>query len=493
MAELLPSRSDLSYVSASEAAALIRTRRISSREYLQNCLDEVRTHNGALNAVCRLDETRAWERAVAADAATACGERWGPLHGLAMTVKDSWMTAGMVTTSGSPTLADFVPEIDAAPVAKLRAAGAVVFGKTNLPIWAGDVQSYNEVYGTTVNPYDHNRTCGGSSGGSAAALAAGLTPLEVGSDIGGSIRGPSSWSGVCGHKPSYGLVDCAGQIPGPAGTLTQADIAVGGPMARTVDDLVLGMGLLAGPRAWDEPAWHLRLPPARHRRVGDYRVAAWLDDDECEVDQSVREVLEATVVELRRSSIAVDEAARPAGIDFHKASRTFEQLLQGAECAGVDREVFPILAQRAAAHDRTDDSPEVRRARYVTQSHADWLRANERRLQHRRRWAEFFTQWDVLLAPAMCTTAIPHDHRASWDDRSIVVNGRVRPYEDLLQWNGIFGYVWLPATVVPVGTATDGLPVGIQVVGPYLEDLTTLAFARHVEALLGGFRRPPGR
>src|SRR5205814_2283889 len=197
--------------------------------------------------------------AIAADEALARGEDVGPLHGVPMTIKDSWQTAGMRTTSGAPELAEFVPEVDAWPVARLRGAGAVIFGKTNLPIYAGDFQSYNEVFGTTNNPFDLDRTSGGSSGGAAAALACGFTPLELGSDIGGSIRLPSHMSGVMGHKPTYGIVPAHGQIPGPPGTLTQADLAVAGPMARTVADLELGLDLAAGPDRWNGPAWRLEL------------------------------------------------------------------------------------------------------------------------------------------------------------------------------------------------------------------------------------------
>src|SRR5262249_39834644 len=184
---------------------------------------------------------RAGAEAAGPDAAVARGEIRGPLHGVPMTVKDSFQTAGMRTTAGAPELADFVPHEDAWPIARLRAAGAVIFGKTNLPIYAGDLQSYNKVFGATNNPYDLSRTPGGSSGGSAAALACGFTPLELGSDIGGSIRLPSHMSGVVGHKPSYGIVPAHGQIPGPPGTLTLADLAVAGPMARSVEDLELGL------------------------------------------------------------------------------------------------------------------------------------------------------------------------------------------------------------------------------------------------------------
>jgi amidase len=224
---------ELAYTGAIELAEKIRQREISSREAVDYFLARVATLDKPINSVVTVDAERARTEADAADAALARGEARGPLHGVPMTIKDSFQTAGMRTTSGAPELANFIPQEDAWPVARLREAGAIIFGKTNLPIYAGDLQSYNEVFGTTHNPYDVSRTPGGSSGGSAAALACGFTPLELGSDIGGSIRLPSHMSGVVGHKPSYGIVPAHGQIPGPPGTLTLADLAVAGPMART--------------------------------------------------------------------------------------------------------------------------------------------------------------------------------------------------------------------------------------------------------------------
>jgi len=193
---------ELAFLSALAIAKEIRERRISSREALDYFLARVAALDRPINSVVTIDDNRARREASAADAALARGEMRGPLHGVPMTVKDSFQTAGMRTTSGAPELAEFVPEEDAWPVARWREAGAIIFGKTNLPVYAGDMQSYNEVFGTTNNPHNFSRTPGGSSGGSAAALACGFTPIELGSDIGGSIRLPSHMSGVTGHKPT---------------------------------------------------------------------------------------------------------------------------------------------------------------------------------------------------------------------------------------------------------------------------------------------------
>jgi len=269
---------DIAFLSARTIAKQIRDRKISSREALDFFLARVESLDKPINSVVTIDAERARREADEADAALARSENRGPLHGVPITIKDSFQTKGMRTTSGAPELSSFIPTEDAWPVARLREAGAIIYGKTNLPIYAGDLQSYNEVFGTTNNPYDVTRTPGGSSGGSAAALACGFTPLELGSDIGGSIRLPSHMSGVTGHKPSYGIVPAHGQIPGPPGTLTMADLAVAGPMARTVEDLQLGLDIMTTPNRWEHPAWSIKLPPPRHRLLSEYRIAAWGDE-----------------------------------------------------------------------------------------------------------------------------------------------------------------------------------------------------------------------
>ena len=304
-------RSEIHHLSATSLAAAIRERRISSREALDTLAARIERYDPALNLVVTLDLERARRDADAADEETARGKLRGPLHGLPMTIKDSYQTAGLRTTSGAPELGEFVPPQDAVPVARLRAAGAVIFGKTNLPIYAGDVQSYNAVFGQSNNPWDVTRSPGGSSGGSAGALAAGFTPLELGSDIGGSIRNPSHCCGVVGHKPSYRLVPAQGQIPGPPGTLTQADIAVAGPMARSVEDLEVALDILAGPDDWEAVGWKLALPPPRHQRLRDFRLAAWIDDEHCALSSEVARLLHAAVDAIERAGATVARDARP--------------------------------------------------------------------------------------------------------------------------------------------------------------------------------------
>ncbi len=474
---------DLHWWPATRVAAAVRNGEVSATEVLEHLVARIEELDGPVHAVVRWDLDRARAAALVADQAVVDGDELGPLHGVPMTIKDSFQTSGCVTTSGSPELADHVPTEDAWPVARLRAAGAIPFAKTNLPIFAGDIQSYNDVYGTTNNPHDVTRTPGGSSGGSAAALAMGFTSIELGSDIGGSIRVPAHYSGVMGHKPSYGIVPAHGQIPGMPGTLSQADLAVTGPMARHVDDLEVELDVLVGPDRWNEPAWRLELPPARHRELSELRVAAWLDDGHCPVDASTRWVLDELVAKLEAAGGHVDTDARP-GFTLQKADTVFENLLFAALSGGSSRDAIEHMAHAEPS------TPFGRMAVATAARHRAWLADNERRLQIRERWREFFERFDVILMPVQPRNAIPHDHSQPQWDRSVAIDGVDRPYLDLFGWTGPAGVGALPATVVPAGTAGDGLPIGVQIVGPYLHDHTTLQMARIVAELCGGCPRP---
>ncbi len=484
---------EIGYGVAVDHLAKLRAREVGCRELLDQHISRIERLNPAINAVVALDIEGARARADDADAALARGEDWGPLHGLPMTIKDSFETAGLVTTSGAPELAAHVPAADAAAVARLKAAGAIVFGKTNLPIYAADLQTYNDVYGVTNNPWDVSRCAGGSSGGAAAALAAGLTPLELGSDIGGSIRNPAHYCGVFGHKPSYGIVPMRGHIPGPPGALSTTDIAVAGPLARSVEDLELALGVIAGPDQWEGRGWRLEMPPPRHALPGDTRVAAWLDDPGCPIDGEVAAVLEAAVEAIVRSGVAVDRKARP-GFDFLHSHRVYQRLLTPIMADGMSEATLARYAEqtRAMPPESEDDSPTERFRRYAISRHVDWLRADGERAKLRAAWAAFFEDFDILLAPVTPTVAYPHDHQPDWGKRTITVNGKPAPYAEQIAWAGLIGVGMLPSTVAPVGLSASGLPVGMQIVGPYLEDRTALHFARAVAEATGGFRPPPG-
>ncbi len=483
--------SDLGFKSASELAASIRDREISSRELLDHFLARVERLNPRLNAVVTLDVERARDRAYRADAALARGELWGPLHGVPITIKDTIETAGLRTTAGFPPLGDYVPAANAPSVQRLIDAGAVVFGKTNTPTLAADWQTFNPIFGTTNNPWDTARTPGGSSGGSAAAIAAGLSGLELGSDIGGSIRVPSHWNGVYGHKPTYGIVPARGHIPALPGALSEFDLAVLGPIARSAADLDLALALLAGPLADRAVAWRLELPAPRHELLRDFRVAAWLDDAEFAVDPEVRRSLDDTVSALRAAGVRVDEAARPA-FTLAEALDTYLQLLWPIMMGGSPPEVFAGLIDAAAASPAGAKSSELTIARYGTARHRDWLVANEAREQLRAKMAAFFQDYDVLLMPVNQVAAIPHDTREPLSARRIVIGGAEREYFELFPWISVATMTLAPATAAPIGRTRANLPVGLQIVGPYLEDRTSIAFARALAEITAGFEPPPG-
>ncbi|TVR24421.1 MAG: amidase [Ilumatobacter sp.] len=474
---------ELHWRSGTELAAAIRAKEVSSREVLDHLVERIDRLDGPVNSVVHWDLERARATATAADEAVARGDELGALHGVPMTIKDSFQTEGCITTSGAPELAEHVPTEDAWPVARLRDAGAVVFAKTNLPIYAGDIQSYNDVYGTTNNPHDVTRGPGGSSGGSAAALAMGFTPIELGSDIGGSIRVPAHYSGVMGHKPSFGIVPAHGQIPGPPGTLSQADLAVAGPLARTVDDLETELHVLAGPDRWNTPAWRLDLPPSRATELADFRIAAWLDDEHCPVDADTARVLGETVTAIEGAGGRVDTDARP-GFTLAKVDDVFQNLLMMALSGGHERSKIERMAEA------TGDEPMAFVKRATASRHRDWLSYHERRMQIRERWAEFFGDFDAIVLPVHPRPAIPHDHHEPMWDRMVDIGGESKPYGHLFRWTGPAGAAYLPATVVPVGMSADGLPIGVQIVGPYLHDLTTLRLAALVAELMGGCPRP---
>jgi amidase len=473
---------DLGFRSATDLVAAMKDKELGSRELLDHLLDRVEEHNPALNAIVTLDVERARSAADEADAATARGDDLGPLHGLPMTIKDVFETEGLRSTSGAPELMDHVPDHDAGAVARLKAAGAIVFGKTNLPLYAGDLQTFNKPFGATNNPWDLGLVPGGSSGGAAAALAAGLTPLELGSDIGGSIRNPSHLCGTVGLKPSFGIVPQDGYLSGPTG-LSALDINVVGPMARTVDDLELAFDVLAGPGV---PG------PARDT----LRVAAWFDTERSPVDSSMRDVLGAAVDTLRAEQVEVDDTARP-DVDFDEATDLYVQLLYTVMTAstGVDDDTWALATSIVDTPPADDEPILIKAARAIAMRHHEWLRLDERRHEIRDRWAEFFTRYDVLLCPVLQIPAFPHqvdDDPIGVINRTIDVNGAPVSHGELTYWCGLIGMAYLPAAVVPVGFTPDGLPVGVQIVAGFGQDRTALAVAARLEQVFGGFTPPPG-
>jgi amidase len=477
------------FASATRLAAEIRDRRIGCLELLDHYLARAERHNPALNAIIGWQVDQARQRAREADTALARRQVWGPLHGIPMTVKESFDVAGLPTTWGNPVWKDNIAKSNAVVIERLQGAGAVVYGKTNVPLLLMDSQSFNEVYGTTNNPWDAGRGPGGSSGGEAAALAAGLSALGAGSDIAGSLRNPAHYCGVYGHKPTWGIIPMRGHSA--AGTLTPTDISVVGPMARHAEDLELAMRVLAGPDLLQQPAWRVELPPSRHRRLGDFRVALWLDSPLCDIDASVRQRFAAAAAALQTAGATVDETARPP-IEDAEQRRLFMLLLRAATAARLSDKDFAAQREIAATIAPDDMSFRATMARGAAIDHRGWGMANEARTKLRYAWREFFRRFDVLLAPVAATAAFPHDHNPDRDARKITVNGRHVPYGDQRFWAGPASLSYLPATAAPLGLTEAGLPAGLQIIGAEGEDLTTIEFARLLAAEIGGFVRPPG-
>jgi amidase len=485
---------ELSNRSALECLALLRSGEVSSLELVDACIARIEALNQAFNAVVAKDYERARETAQAADAARSSGEDLGVLHGLPITVKDSLETAGLVTTSGAPELRNHVPEEDAVAVHRAIDAGAIVLGKTNLPMYAGDWQSFNAVYGLTNNPWDVTRTVGGSSGGAAASIAAGFVPLEIGSDIGGSIRTPANYCGVYGHKPSHGIIPGRGHIPGPPGTKSEPDLAVIGPLARTAGDLQLAVDVMAGPDMLARDGWTLELPPPRAERLGGFRVGYWLDDPLSPIDSSVRDELEATIEALRPHVKLIDIGAP---FQLERIVPLYLRLLMGV-IGGDMPKPLRMLTRMLLPYYALAEELEIKTnlitknaSRGMHQSHADWNRANEGRTRIRWQCQKLFEDIDVLLTPVGPVTAFPHQTGGNHLSRRLTVNGKKRPYMDHVSWIALATTAYLPATSAPVGVTAEGLPVNIQIIGPHLGDKTTLRFAELVADVRGGFREPP--
>jgi amidase len=475
---------DPALLSARQQAALIRRGKIGCLELLDHYLDRIARHDGRINAVVARNFERGRARAKRLD---RNGNRGCKLFGVPMTVKESFDVTGLPTTWGLAEKRGQIAATDALAVQRLEAAGAVVFGKTNVPPMLGDWQSANPIYGVTNNPWDLARSPGGSSGGSAAALAAGLTGLELGSDIGGSIRQPAHACGLFGHKPSYGLLPTRGHGPDPsvAGSL---DIAVIGPLARSADDLALALGLLAQPDPL-ETALRVALPAPAATSFKGLRVAVWPSDPVTETDAEISDGLAGLAQFLRGQGAKVSLTARPA-FDARQGFAIALQMLGAALSIGPPGSNAGAIA-RAEALAPDDRSANACFTRGAALRHSDFLGLNERRHRLRREWAAFFRDWDVILTPAFASPALPHID-TPLGSRVVAINGRTCAWNDMLFWPLLAGAVHLPATAAPLGQTHAGLPFGMQIIGPLHGDRTTIAVAQLLEKSWRGFVPPPG-
>lgn len=483
---------DLNYGSIGALLSALRARKVSASELLEYTIARIEALDGPINAIIVRDFDRARDAARAADAALGRGDRL-PLLGIPVTLKEPFNVAGLPTTWGFPHFRDFQPAEDALIVSRLKAAGAIVIGKTNIPIGLRDFQSYNEIYGTTNNPWDLGRSPGGSSGGCGAALAAGFSPLSIGSDIGGSIRVPAHFCGVFGHKPSLGLVPLRGYSLPPAPPVPgQGDLAVVGPMARSAADLASALDVIAGPdETRDGIGYRLALPAPRHDELKNFRILVIDTHPLMPTGEAVRSAIGRLAEQLERSGARVARASTSLP-DLAESARLYMKLLNGARSPRLTPAALAEAQGLAAALAPDDRSLEAERARGWGMLHREWLAADAARLQLQQKWYELFREFDAMIYPAAAVPAFPQDQSEPFDARQLDIDGKLYPYADAcFIWADPASTCGLPATAVPIERTASGLPVGVQIIGPYLEDRTPIALAGLIEREFSGFVPPP--
>ncbi|MEU7812286.1 amidase family protein [Pseudonocardia sp. NPDC049154] len=431
-----------------EAVRAVAAGEVSSRELVRLALDRIAA--ASENAVVTVAAERALGEAARRDEDLMADGPVGPLHGVPFTVKDAIATAGIRSTAGAPELGTHVPAEEAPAVRLLRAAGAVLVGKTNCSPWSSDLETRNPVFGVTRNPWDPARTPGGSSGGSAAAIATGLSAFDLGTDIGGSVRIPPAFCGVFGLKPTYGLVPAGGYLDTPAGAADPGpEMNVFGPIGHSAADLGVVLDVLAAPSGGDEAAWSVALPRARPDIPRGLRVAVLDEHPVTTTDPAVVAAVGRVTDRLADAGAIVSRPAPPVPLD---------EIFAGFGTT--------LRAQTVLSHPDAAPLP-VR----------DLVASQRERARQRAAWAEWFTRVDVLLCPAVPTLAFPHDGRGRFRDRMIHCSDGVdRPGLVLTSWTGLASSLYLPALVFPA-EVHRGLPVGVQLVGPRFAEHTLVALA----------------
>lgn len=477
-------------LSATELSARIKSGEISSTEVLIHFIDRIKTHNPAVNAIVTERFDLALKDAEAADKAVTSGVELGPLHGVPMTIKDAFEVEGLSCDVGHPPWAGHISNQNAVVVERLRAAGAIILGKTNTPIFCGDWQSFNAVHGTTNNPYNMAHTPGGSSGGAAAALAAGMTAMEYGSDIGGSIRVPAHYCGLFGHKPTLGLVPARGHVPPAHGMLADGDLSVVGPLAKTTQDLetLLEVTLgICGPAA---QAMQISLQGPRFENANGLRVGIWADDAYCAVDPEIATAIEEAGRQLEKHGARVKNAKPDFDLGWN--TEVYAMLLNPIMGRGFGDSIQKRMQNIVDTAEPNDKDYAILQARGIRLLHKDWLDWNEHRAQLAAKWQAYFEQYDVLLCPVTPSPAMPHMQDSNAYARPFEVNGISRGYMENIVWPGVATVCNLPATSVPLGFHSTGLPIGMQIIGPAFEDKTPIGVARCLEVAGYGFMAPKG-
>ncbi len=474
---------------ATQQAALLRENKLSAAELLDLTLARIEAVNPVLNAVVHCDADGARRAAAEADARLRSGAA-RPLEGLPVTIKDALDVAGMVSTAGHPGLKGRIPTEDAVAVRRLREAGAIIIGKTNVPVFSGDFQAFNPIHGVTNNPWDAAFSAGGSSGGAAAAVATGMTSFEIGTDQGSSVRWPAATNGIVGLKTSWGLVSSWGMVPPPPEKRTErnVELAVVGPMARHAEDLDLLLPILAGPRNAAVAAPGLK-PPRRTEPKG-LRVAVWLDEPFAPVERTVAEGVRRAAALLAGEGALIDEAARPS-FRFEEAYEVFALLNHWIVGYGLPAKIRDKIAAAAGSFAPGDLSHRALQARGMRMTPSLYQEVDQRRKRIIRQWASFFERFDVVLMPCAPVAALAHDHEPNIMARRLDIDGTAVPYLNFLQWAAPAAVGNLPAAAAPAGFTPSGMPRGVQVVAPFLEDRTAIAVAAMLQRLDGGFRAPP--
>ena len=471
------------YATAREMLADLKAKRVSARELLDAHVDRNDEIEARINAVIATDIPRARKDAAAIDEARAKGATLGPLAGIPMTIKDCFDIAGLPAMSGNPALKDRAKTCaDAAVVAAARQAGAVIWGKTNVPFMLSDIQSYNAVNGTTNNPYDVSKVPGGSSGGAAAALATGVTPLELGSDIGGSLRHPANFCGVTSLKPTWGVLSQRGHVPPLIENYDNRDLNVVGPMARNSDDLKLLWSVLRG------------TPEQARRDVKGARVAIWDEEASWPLAREVRDGVARAADALKKAGAHV-EPAKPA-IDGAALMDILTALLTPIVALDMPEALIAAFEgmrendRKLAASGGEGAAPALFRLR-ASAPFREIVAAQIKREAAKLVLADFFKRYDTILMPIDMVTAFPHQQEPSFPERLLEVDGVTVPYPFIINWISLATALHAPSLAVQAGQTAKGMPVGVQLVGPWNGEDRLFDFAAAVEEGTGGFKPPP--
>jgi len=483
---------NLSDMSAIDLLRMLDNREITSQELLEYYLQRVKEHDNDINAIVEINESDARKRAKEADEARKRGEIWGPLHGLPVTVKDVFLVKGFKIAAGTSFYKDYTVDENADVVNRLLDAGAIIYAKTNVPYWAGDWQTYNKVYGTTNNPYDLNRTCGGSSGGAAASVASGFSSLELGSDMGGSIRIPAHYCGVYGHRPTYGVTSMYGHIPGNPGERAIPDLSVSGCIARTAEDLELLFDVIKGGEYPDNKAISFDLPEYSEKELKDFKICAWLDDDFCPISSSLKQKYQKLIDDLKANGATID-CKKPEGYSLEEVYRYMRFLSGGVVATGltpVQRIVFSFVGKVLGLHKKGKLAVEWREyIKGMVDSHRTWLIYDEQRAKLRHEYKQLFDKYDILLMPVAPWNAFVHNHKSVLS-RRFMIDNKKRRYLEHIPWICIPTVMGFPASSIPIGMDEKGLPVSIQAVsGPY-EDKKCFRFGKIIESIYGKNKKP---